>query len=107
MKLLRSIRLASILALSLLLTNTAHSAATDDRLLAARDAARAGDRLKLERIAPELQGHELESYVEYWLLQLDLKNADPAAIKAFLNRYDKSYLAEKLRGDWLRQLGKD
>ena len=31
-------------------------AGSDERFLAARDAARAGDRAKLERIAPELSG---------------------------------------------------
>ena len=81
-------------------------AAPDDRFLAARDAAKAGDKAKLERLAPELQGHELDVYVDYWRLLLDLNNADPVTIKAFLQRNDKSYLAEKLRGDWLRQLGK-
>lgn len=78
----------------------------DDRFLAARDAMKAGDRAKLERIAPELKGYELEPYVEYWQILLDLENADPGTITAFLTRYDKSYLAEKLRADLLKQLGK-
>ena len=43
-------------------------AGTDERFLAARDAARVGDRAKLERIAPELAGYELEAYVDYWRL---------------------------------------
>ena len=96
-----------LLALPLLSAQFAFAAAaTDDRLLAARDAARVGDRAKLERIALELQGHELESYVEYWRLLPDLGMADPATIKAFLTRYEGSYIAEKMRGDWLKQLGK-
>jgi soluble lytic murein transglycosylase len=82
------------------------SASADERFLAARDAARAGDRAKLERIAPELQGHELEAYVEYWRLSLDLSTADPSTIKAFLSRHEKSYIGEKLRGDWLKLQGK-
>ena len=36
---------------------------SDERFLAARDAARAGDRAKLELIAPELQGHDLVAFV--------------------------------------------
>ncbi len=82
------------------------AAAVDDRFLVARDAARAGDRAKLERVAPELAGYELEPYVDYWRLSLDLANVDASAVKSFLQRNDKSYLAEKLRGDWLKQLGK-
>lgn len=78
----------------------------DDRFLAARDAVKAGDRAKLERIAPELKGYTLEAYVEYWQILLDLENLDPVTVKAFLTRYDNSYLAEKLRSDWLKQLGK-
>ena len=85
---------------------TADGSGLDERLLAARDAARTGDRAKLERIAPELRGHELESYVEYWRIRLDMDIADPATIRNFLARNDNSYIAEKLRSDWLKQLGK-
>ena len=81
-------------------------AGADERFLAARDAARAGDRAKLERIAPELSGYELEAYVDYWRLLLDLPSADPATVKAFLARHEKTYLAEKLRSDWLKQQGR-
>lgn len=107
MKLLRSVRLISSLVLSVFLVHSA--AASDDLLLAARDAARLGDRAKLERIVPEVQGHELAAYVEYWLFQIDLKseNADPAAIKSFLVRNEGTYIAERMRGDWLKKLGKD
>ncbi len=96
-----------LLAFPLLLAQVTASAATaDEQFLAARDAARAGDRVKLESLAPELQGYELESYVDYWRLQLDLNTADPMTIRAFLARNEKSYIAEKLRADWLKQLGK-
>ncbi len=78
----------------------------DEQFLAARDAARAGDRAKLERLAPLLQGHELEAYVEYWQLLPDLKDSDPATVQAFLGRHENSYIAEKLRTDWLRQLAR-
>ncbi|WP_294268163.1 lytic transglycosylase domain-containing protein [Propionivibrio sp.] len=96
-----------LLTIPCLMAHAAIGAVTgDDRFLAARDAVRTGDRAKLERIAFELQGHELQAYVEYWQLLLDLNNTDPATIKAFLSRYDKSYVAEKLRSDWLKQLGR-
>ena len=96
-----------LLALPLLMTHAfAAPVTTDERFLAARDAVHAGDRTKFERIAPDLQDHDLEAYIKYWRLLLDLNTADSAAIKAFLARYEKSYLAEKLRGDWLKQLGK-
>ena len=102
MKLLRSFRFISTLALSVFLAHSA-TAASDDLLLAARDAARFGDRPRPERIVPELQDHELAAYAEYWLLQIDLKkeSADPAAIKSFLARNEGSYIAERMRIDRL------
>ena len=78
----------------------------DEQFLAARDAARAGDRARLERLASSLQGHELEPYVEYWQLLLDLKDSEPATVGAFLARHENTYVAEKLRVDWLRQLAR-
>ena len=84
------------------------AAPSDELFLVARDAARAGDRARLERLAAELPGHELISYVEYWRLQPDLKNGiDPALIRSFLARNEGSYIAEKMRGEWLKQLGKN
>ncbi|MDR0441625.1 MAG: lytic transglycosylase domain-containing protein [Candidatus Accumulibacter sp.] len=81
----------------------------DELFLSARNAAHAGDRVKLERLAPGLQEHELAAYVDYWRLQLDLNkpgsSLDPARVTAFLARNEGDYLAEKMRGDWAKQLG--
>ena len=89
-----------------LATVGAFAATADEQFLAARDALRAGDKARLERLASTLQGYELEAYVDYWRLLLDLKDADPATVGAFLARHDPSYVAEKLRIDWLRQQGR-
>ena len=78
----------------------------DEQFLAARDAARAGDKAKLERLAPTLQAYELAPYVDYWRILLDLKDVDPASVGLFLERNQNTYVAEKLRIDWLRQTGK-
>ena len=60
---------AFLLAFPLLMSQAMSSmAGSDEQFLAARDAARAGDRNKLERLAPDLQGYELEVYVDYWRL---------------------------------------
>nr|MBP6708844.1 lytic transglycosylase [Accumulibacter sp.] len=97
----------ALLFLQLLLASAlAFAQGSDEQFLAARDAARAGDRAKLERLAPLVQGHELEAYVEYWQLLPDLKDSEPETVRAFLIRHENSYIAEKLRTDWLRQLGK-
>lgn len=79
----------------------------DLAFLAARDAFRNGDRNKLERAAAGVgSSHELAPYVEYFQLRMSLEQLDPSAIRAFLELHDGSYLAEKLRGDWLRLLAK-
>jgi soluble lytic murein transglycosylase len=104
---MKSLAAALLLALATVAQAAPTSSADgDDRFLAARDAVRAGDRARFERIAPELAGHDLEAYVDYWRLAVDLGNADPDTVRAFFARYKGSYVAEKLRGDWLRQLGK-
>ena len=96
-----------LLSLPLLLAHFALAAATlDERFLAAREAFRLGERAKLESIAPELKGYELDVYVDYWRLLADLKDVDTTRIVGFLNRNEKAYVAEKLRGEWLKLLGK-
>jgi soluble lytic murein transglycosylase len=107
MKLRHTLLVVLTLLLPLFLVPTAACAlSSDEQFLAARDALRAGDRAKLERMAAALQGYELEAYVEYWRLLLDLKDSDPATVGAFLTRHENTYVAEKLRLDWLRQLGR-
>ena len=81
--------------------------ASDEWVIAARDAVRAGDRIELGRLADKLSLHELSAYIEYWQLQLDLKeDIDPAVVRSFLKRNEGTYLAEKVRSDWLKLLGK-
>ncbi len=83
-----------------------HAASGEDRVLAARDAVQRGDRVKLAKQLEAVRGHDLEPYVEYWLLHLRLKEVDSAEPRDFLARHAGSYLADKLRGEWLKVLGK-
>jgi len=78
----------------------------DTAFLTARDAFRAGDRNKLERAAGQLGNSELAPYVENYQLRMNMDQGDSAAIRAFLERNERSYVAEKLRADWIRWLGK-
>ncbi len=97
---------AALWVAGLCVCTVAVSAPGDDNVLAARDAYRVGDANKLARQLGAVQGHDLEPYVEYWQASMHLNNADPAVIHKFLVRYPGTYLAEKLRGEWLRMLGK-
>jgi soluble lytic murein transglycosylase len=77
--------------------------AADQQFLVARDAARAGDRAKLAQLAPQLAGHPLVAYVEYWQLVPRLRSADPVVVtevESFFKRHADTYIADRLRLDW-------
>jgi soluble lytic murein transglycosylase len=78
----------------------------DEIFLAARSAARVGDYDKLARYDAQLQGYLLEPYVESWLLRPRLENATAEEVRAFLAREQGSLLAEQVRKEWLKVLGK-
>lgn len=81
----------------------------DDVFLAARDAFRAGDRERLAALAARLTDHPLAVWVEYWQTSLRLRSDEPAradaAAQQFFARHPDSYLADRLRMDWLLALG--
>lgn len=78
----------------------------DDTVLAARDAYRNGERVRLTHAVEALRGHELQPWAEYWQLRLKLEDKQADDVPAFLEREAGSYIADKLRGDWLRTVGK-
>jgi soluble lytic murein transglycosylase len=79
-------------------------AGQDDDFIAARNAFQAGDRARLARVAPGLQGYVLEPYVAYWQVKLDLDRTSAEEVQAFLKRYENSVVAERMRADWLKVL---
>ena len=78
----------------------------DSAFLNAREAFRAGKLDKLEQAIGQLGSHELAPYAENYRLRMWMEKGDPSAIRDFLQRHDGSYVAEKLRADWIRWLGK-
>ena len=78
----------------------------DAALLAARDAFDAGNRARLAHVAPQLEGHVLAPYVEYWQLFLRLPAARADEVREFFSRYPGSVLSEQLRSDWLKVLAR-
>jgi len=74
--------------------------------LAVRDAFRAGDAARLERSAQRLKGTPLEVYAAYYRLRLNIENADAGAIGEFLSRPEDTPMIDRLRGEWLKVLGK-
>jgi soluble lytic murein transglycosylase len=78
----------------------------DEIFLAARAAARAGDHDKLAKYDAQLQGYVLEPYVESWMLRARLDDSSVEEVRAFLERQKGTFLAEQVRHEWLKLLGK-
>ena len=81
-------------------------AQSDADVVAARTAYERGDRARLDALAPKLGGHVLQPYVTYWQLKLRLDTAGDDEVRAFLARWPQTPLADRLRADWLKALGK-
>jgi soluble lytic murein transglycosylase len=80
--------------------------AADEVLLKAYDAFRAGDPVKLQRFSGQVHAHVLAPYLEYWRMKLRLEETPESDVRAFLDQQAGSYLADRLRADWLKELGK-
>lgn len=83
------------------------SPASDDDFLAAREAFSVGDAAKLDRLAPRFDKSPLEPYLTYYRLHLHLDTVDAATIRQFLARPEDTPVIDRLRGEWLKQLGKN
>jgi soluble lytic murein transglycosylase len=97
---------AAVLLVAAEFTHAAKLDPQDAAMLAARDAFEAGNRSRLAQAAPRLEGHVLAPYVEYWQLFLRLPAARAEEVREFLSRYPGTALAEQLRTDWLKVLGR-
>jgi soluble lytic murein transglycosylase len=79
--------------------------ATDGLLDAARAAVQSGNWDIVRSLIPQVQGNVLQAYPEYWWLrqQLNDPRQDPPVgeLQSFITRYHGTYLAERLRYDWL------
>jgi len=91
--------------------------AGDEHVLAAREAYRNGERVRLDKQLEILkhqigQKNELEPWVRYWQLRQRMEDGGVesegvrAEVGDFLAGQADSYLAEKLRGEWLNALAK-
>ncbi len=85
--------------------STAVPARGDDVLLEMQQAFRKSDRQRLGQLLPAARGHALEPWAAYWELRARLDEAQPNEVQAFLQRWAGTYQEDRLRNDWLRQLG--
>lgn len=79
----------------------------DSSFISARQAFQAGNANLLATKAEDLQAHPLASYIDFYQLRLKLRTADIATIKAFLSRHENQLIADRLRGEWLKIIGKN
>ena len=80
--------------------------ADDDIFMLLREASRQGDAAKATAYASRLPNHELAPYVEYYRLKPQLRTVSSAEVLGFLTRHEGSAIAERLRIDWLYELGR-
>ncbi|WP_374359415.1 transglycosylase SLT domain-containing protein [Pseudoduganella danionis] len=106
---LKWIASAALLALTL----TAHAddigddgRRADDAFLLLRDAVRQDDAAKADFYANRLASYSIPSYVDYYRLKPRLKDASSAEIRDFLKRYEGQAIVDRLRNDWLLELGR-
>ncbi|NVD97065.1 lytic transglycosylase domain-containing protein [Massilia sp. BJB1822] len=78
----------------------------DDAFLLLRDSVRREDPAKVEFYAAQLGSYAIPSYVDYYRLKPRLRDASEAEIREFLQRYQGSAIADRLRNDWLLELGR-
>jgi soluble lytic murein transglycosylase len=80
----------------------------DELVLEAREAQRKGDRARLAalRTAALRAEHPLASWVDYWEIGLRLTTVSVEEVEAFYTRWRGSYVEDRLRNDWLLELGR-
>ncbi len=78
----------------------------DADFMAARDAFRAGNSARLDKLSDRLKNSPLEPYITYYQLRMRWDDKDNAPIRAFLAREKNSPVVDQFRGEWLKQLAK-
>jgi len=82
--------------------------AGDSLVVAAREAHGRRDAAGLAAARTQLmaQGHALAPWADYWDLNLRLARASVPEVESFYSRWSGSYVEDRLRNDWLLELGK-
>ena len=80
----------------------------DDEFLQARAAYDKKNAIALSEMVQQLQNQHyiLAPYADYWLMLLNLEDADNQTVINFLNTYNEYPFADRLRGEYLKKLAK-
>ena len=95
-------------SVGLLLSARAHGGAAGDPLIAAQEAYNKQNLASVEAYAQQMKANAdiLAPYADYWAMLLKLSTASDQDVSAFIERYQAFPFADRVRGEWLKQLGK-
>lgn len=98
----------AVLVLAFTLPLSASAAPGDGAIVEAREALRKKDRkaLAVARAAALTANHPLAQWADYFELNNRLSEAQQAELDAFYARWPGTYVEDRLRNDWLLELGK-
>ena len=80
--------------------------ADDDTFLLLREAARQNDSVRANALAARLPNYVLAPYVDYYRLKPRLREVGADEIRVVLQRHQGTAAADRLRTDWLLELGR-
>ncbi len=83
-----------------------YSTSQDNNFLALREASRRNEAGKAADLAVRLSDYPMPAYVDYYRLKPRIQTASSNEIRDFLTRYDGMAIADRLRNDWLLELGR-
>ncbi len=91
-----------------LLGGSVQAQTADPLIEAARDARQRRDAPRLAALSQQAiaQQHPLAGWIDYWRLNQRLNEAQVGELAAFYARWPGSYVEDRLRNDWLLELGK-
>ncbi|MFL6661756.1 MAG: transglycosylase SLT domain-containing protein [Rhizobacter sp.] len=100
-------RLALLVGCALVIPSCAYAQATSDPVVDAREAFRKKDksRLAADRAAALAAQHPLAMWADYWDLSNRIAEVSQDEVDAFYKRWSGSYVEDRLRNDWLLELG--
>ena len=92
-----------------ILASTAYAATGDAEFLQARAAYDRKNAIALSEYVQQLQNQNyiLAPYADYWLMLLNLQDSDNQTVVDFINNYSEYPFADRMRGEYLKKLGKN
>ncbi len=98
--------LACFTALALGGSAAAQSQRGDEVINDMAQAFKRSDKARLTALLPQVRGHVLEAQAAYWELKARLEEASAQDVQDMMARYAGTYHEDRMRNDWLLQLGK-